>query len=101
MAERNLFDLEGRSALVTGGGQGLGRAMALGLAKHGANIAILEINPGSPVVSRLKPDDPRFDDWANLLFDQALLAEGGQLEDPAAFVKRTNELMMALAAQSG
>jgi molecular chaperone HtpG len=32
------------------------------------------------------------------LFDQALLAEGGQLEDPAEFVKRSNELMLALAA---
>ena len=36
----------------------------------------------------------RFDDWANVLFDQALLAEGGQLEDPAGFVKRLNQLLL-------
>jgi molecular chaperone HtpG len=57
---------------------------------------ILEINPGHPIVQRLQPDDARFDDWGNLLFDQALLAEGGQLEDPAEFVKRSNELMLSL-----
>jgi sorbose reductase len=45
MSDQGLFNLEGRTALVTGGGQGLGRAMALGLARHGANIAILDINP--------------------------------------------------------
>ena len=56
---------------------------------------ILEINPAHAIVKRLKPDDARFADWAGLLFDQALLAEGGQLEDPAGFVKRTNELMLS------
>ena len=56
---------------------------------------ILEINPGHALIQRLRPADPRFADWAGLLFDQALLAEGGQLEDPAGFVKRTNELMLA------
>jgi len=58
---------------------------------------VLEVNPSHPIVRRLRPDDPRFADWANLLFDQALLAEGGQLEDPAEFVKRSNELMLSLA----
>ena len=58
---------------------------------------ILEINPGHAVVMRLKPDDARFEDWAHLLFDQALLAEGGQLEDPAGFVRRSNALMLSLA----
>jgi molecular chaperone HtpG len=58
---------------------------------------ILEINPDHPIVKRLAPTDERFDDWANLLFDQALLAEGGQLEDPAEFVKRSNELMLSLS----
>jgi len=57
---------------------------------------ILEINPDHPIVQRLQPTDERFGDWANLLFDQALLAEGGQLEDPAEFVKRSNELMLSL-----
>jgi molecular chaperone HtpG len=38
-----------------------------------------------------------FADWSNILFDQAVLAEGGQLEEPGAFVKRLNELMLALA----
>ena len=37
-----------------------------------------------------------FDDWANVLFDQALLAEGGQLDDPATFVKRVNQLMLEM-----
>ena len=48
---------------------------------------------------RLKAEDARFGDWAQLLFDQALLAEGGQLEDPAGFVKRSNELMLSLAPE--
>ncbi|MBI2319422.1 MAG: molecular chaperone HtpG [Betaproteobacteria bacterium] len=62
---------------------------------------ILEINPAHPMVQRLKSadrqTDTRFSDWSHLLFEQALLAEGGQLEDPAGFVRRTNELMLELA----
>ncbi|HET9651109.1 MAG TPA: molecular chaperone HtpG [Usitatibacter sp.] len=61
---------------------------------------ILEINPDHPIVRRLEPADERFADWANLLFDQALLAEGGQLEDPAEFVKRSNELMLSLGGRA-
>jgi molecular chaperone HtpG len=55
---------------------------------------ILEINAGHALIGGLRPDDARFADWASLLFDQALLAEGGQLDDPAGFVRRTNELML-------
>ncbi|HET7671460.1 MAG TPA: molecular chaperone HtpG [Burkholderiales bacterium] len=55
---------------------------------------ILEINPGHVLVSRLSPSDERLADWASLLYDQALLAEGGQLDDPAGFVRRTNQLML-------
>ncbi|MEK6736288.1 MAG: molecular chaperone HtpG [Pseudomonadota bacterium] len=55
---------------------------------------ILEINPHHPMVQRLKTETEKFDDWSHLLFDQALLAEGGQLEDPATFVKRLNELLL-------
>ena len=60
---------------------------------------VLEINPGHPIVKRLndETDENRFSDWSRILFDQATLAEGGQLEDPAAFVKRLNELMLTLA----
>ena len=58
---------------------------------------ILEINPSHPVVLRLKYEDAKFDDWAAVLFDQALLAEGGQLDDPATFVKRVNDLMLAMS----
>ena len=57
---------------------------------------ILEINPQHPVVLRLKSEEKRFDDWAAVLFDQALLAEGGQLDNPAAFVKRINQLMLEM-----
>ncbi len=55
---------------------------------------ILEINPHHPMVKGLNIDDERFEDWSNLLFDQALLAEGGQLDNPAVFVKRLNELLL-------
>ena len=58
---------------------------------------IMEINPAHPLVQRLKYEEAHFSDWSQVLFDQALLAEGGQLEDPAGFVKRLNELMLALA----
>ncbi|HMV21019.1 MAG TPA: molecular chaperone HtpG [Rhodocyclaceae bacterium] len=59
---------------------------------------ILEINPGHPAVLRLRTEQSRFDDWANLLLEQATLAEGGQLDDPAGFVKRINDLMLALSS---
>lgn len=55
---------------------------------------ILEINPHHPMVQRLKYEEAKFSDWSNILFDQALLAEGGQLEDPATFVKRLNDLLL-------
>ncbi len=58
---------------------------------------ILELNPEHPMVARMKSESAHFDDWAALLFDQAQLAEGATLEDPAGFVKRMNELMLALA----
>ena len=60
---------------------------------------ILEINPRHPAVQRLKYEEARFDDWANLLLEQATLAEGGTLDDPAGFVKRINELMLALSGK--
>ncbi len=60
---------------------------------------ILEINPQHPAVMRLKYEEGRFDDWAALLFEQATLAEGGQLDDPAGFVKRINDLMLALSGK--
>jgi molecular chaperone HtpG len=63
-----------------------------------ASKPILEINPHHPLVLRLKDeaDETRFTDLAKVLFDQSLLAEGGQLEDPAGFVKRLNQLMLVL-----
>ena len=55
---------------------------------------ILEINPKHPLVQKLKYEEARFGDWVSLLFDQALLAEGGTLEDPAGFVKRMNQMLL-------
>jgi len=56
---------------------------------------ILEINPDHPLVKNLKKEDARFDDWAHILFDQAMLAEGGIPADPAAYVKRINDLLLS------
>jgi molecular chaperone HtpG len=61
-----------------------------------STLPILEINPSHPVVMRLQEEEKHFDDWAAVLFDQALLAEGGQLDDPAGFVKRVNHLMLEM-----
>jgi molecular chaperone HtpG len=55
---------------------------------------ILELNPTHPLVARLKAGGADLGDWAQMLFDQALLAEGGQLGDPAAFVQRMNRLLL-------
>lgn len=57
-----------------------------------AGKPILEVNPGHALVKKLEGSE-RFDDLAQILFDQALLAEGGQLEDPAAYVRRVNALL--------
>jgi molecular chaperone HtpG len=58
------------------------------------SMPILEVNPAHALVKRLETD-ARFDDLAQILFDQALLAEGGQLDDPAAYVQRVNRLLAA------
>jgi molecular chaperone HtpG len=63
------------------------------------SMPILEINPDHPLVQRLKYEEARFDDWTSILFDQAMLAEGGALTDPAGFVKRLNEMLLGLASK--
>ena len=60
---------------------------------------ILEINPEHPLVQRLKYEDGKFDDWSHILFDQALLAEGGALTDPSGFVRRLNEMLLGMASR--
>jgi molecular chaperone HtpG len=57
---------------------------------------ILELNPYHPLVEKLHQNlnQPQLSDWAQVLLDQAVLAEGGQLPDPAAFVKRLNLLLV-------
>ena len=59
----------------------------------------LEVNPEHVLVKRMEQetDDGRFGEWSRLLFEQAMLSEGGQLEDPVAFVKRTNSLLIGLS----
>jgi molecular chaperone HtpG len=60
---------------------------------------ILEINPDHALVQRLKTEEGKFDDWSHILFDQALLAEGGNLSDPAGFVKRLNDMLLGVAGK--
>lgn len=77
----------------------LGRHLEQILQATGQQVArakpVLEINPRHPIVEKLKNEqnDERFGDWAGLIFDQALLSEGGQPEDPAGFVRRLNKLL--------
>ena len=60
---------------------------------------ILEINPDHPIVKKLDDEksEEKFADWSDILFDQALLAEGGQLEDPASFVAKLNGMLVSIA----
>lgn len=62
------------------------------------NKPIMEINPEHLIIKALKEetDEKRFNDWVFILFDQALLSEGGQLDDPGAFVKRLNEMFISM-----
>ncbi|MFA6052701.1 MAG: molecular chaperone HtpG [Methylobacter sp.] len=71
-------------------GQGLGMGMG--------RKPIFELNPTHPLVVRMKEeqDDARFADLTHILFDQAILSEGGQLDDPAAFVHKLNGLLQGL-----
>ena len=59
-----------------------------------ASKPILEVNPQHALLKKLEAS-AQFDDLAHILFDQALLAEGGHLEDPAAYVQRVNRLLLA------
>jgi molecular chaperone HtpG len=61
-----------------------------------ATLPILELNPNHALVERLKhtADDAAFSDLAHVLYDQAMLAEGGEIDDPAIFVKRVNKLIV-------
>jgi len=63
---------------------------------------VLEVNPDHPLVKRLndEAEAKHFEDWTHILFDQAMLSEGGQLDDPAAFVGRMNELLLLLSLES-
>lgn len=72
----------------------LGRLLKSAGQKVPDSKPFLEINPHHPMVQRLKYEDTKFADWSRILFDQALLAEGGQLDDPAGFVKRLNDLLL-------
>lgn len=60
-----------------------------------ANKPILELNPDHELIKQLKDmaDQSLFENWSHILFDQAMLAEGGQLDDPAAYVKRVNDML--------
>jgi molecular chaperone HtpG len=67
-----------------------------------ATLPILELNPKHPLIERLKDtaDEAAFADLALLLYDQAMLAEGGELDDPATFVRRVNKLIVEGLSQS-
>src|SRR3984957_11370904 len=94
-------------AVLIAGEFGLSLRMGRILKQAGQNnpfaaLPILELNPKHPLVLRLKDtsDPEAFADLAHVLYDQAMLAEGGELEDPAGYVRRVNKLIVeGLAAQ--
>ena len=92
-------------ACLVAGDQDMGRHLESILKAAGQSITgskpILELNPEHPILQRLKEeeDKQKIENWSNILFDQALLSEGGQLDDPAAFVKRINEMYLEMSRE--
>jgi molecular chaperone HtpG len=86
--------------VVTDGGMSMQLARMLKQAGQQAPEVkpVLEVNTGHALVKKLEHDDAHFDDLAHILFDQALLAEGGLPDDPAAYVKRVTALLAMPAA---
>ncbi len=83
-------------------GAGLQRALRAAGHELPEQLPALEINAGHPLVQRLvDADDPSLTQWSRLLLEQARLAEGGRLDDPAAFVRRLNDILIALAGDGG
>ena len=68
-----------------------------GQAAGGGGAPTLELNPAHAITAKLaaETDEARFADWATLVYEQAVLSEGGQLEDPSGFVRRLNGLLFA------
>ena len=66
------------------------------------SLPIFEINPQHPLVQNLaaETDDGRFEDLASILMDQAVLSEGGQLDDPSSFIRKLNGLLLQLTKES-
>ena len=67
--------------------------------KMPTDAPVLELNPHHPLVQRLKYEDAKLGDWSQLLLEQAQLAEGGQLDDPAGFVRRLNQMLLDAVAR--
>jgi len=80
----------------------MGRHLEQILKASGQNISgtkpILEINPDHPIIKKIiaEKDDDLFSDWSHILFDQALLSEGGQLADPVNFVNKLNSMIVSM-----
>jgi molecular chaperone HtpG len=88
-------------AVLVAGEYGMSLRMGRILKQAGQNnpfatLPVLEVNPKHPLIERLKAtaDDEPFSDLAHVLYDQAMLAEGGELDDPAVFVRRVNRLIV-------
>jgi len=81
--------------VVQDGGMSMQLARMLKAAGQSAPAVkpVLEVNAGHPLVKKLEAAEANFDDYAHILFDQALLAEGGLPDDPAAYVRRVNALL--------
>ena len=81
----------------------MGRHLEQILKASGQNIPdskpILEINPDHPIIKKIssEKDDDLFSDWSHILFDQALLSEGGQLADPVNFIKKLNSMIVSMS----
>lgn len=89
--------LQDSPACIVAGEQGMSENLRRMLKEAGQPVPdsqpILEINPEHAIIGRLQNEE-NVDDWALLLLDQAVLAEGGHLADPADFVKRMNNLLL-------